>query len=103
MRSRTRGVLRLVAYLSLTLALLPLQALAVTFGLRLAERLPRFYHRLCTRILGFDVVVRGERLGETSAGRPVLLVCNHVSYLDITDRKSTRLNSSHKCASRMPS
>lgn len=79
-RSRPRGLLRLAGYLSLTLALLPVQALAVALGLRLAERLPRVYHRLCTRILGFQLVVRGERLPE----RPMLYVCNHVSYLDIT-------------------
>lgn len=78
-RSRPLGILRLVAYLTLTLVLLPVQMVAVALGLRLAERLPRFYHRLCTRILGFRVVVRGRRLRE----RPVLFVCNHVSYLDI--------------------
>lgn len=79
-RSRPRGLLRLAVYLSLTLALLPVQAVAVALGLRLAERLPLFYHRLCARILGFRLVVRGQRLLE----RPVLYVCNHVSYLDIT-------------------
>jgi len=84
-RSRVRGVLRLSAYLALTLALLPVQAAAVALGpwalgSRLAERLPRFYHRLCTRILGFRVTVHGTHLPE----RPVLFVCNHVSYLDIT-------------------
>lgn len=78
-RSRPRGVLRLTAYLLLTLTLLPVQMVAVALGLRLRERLPVFYHRLCTRLLGFRVVVRGRRLEE----RPVLYVCNHVSYLDI--------------------
>ncbi|MEQ8814886.1 MAG: lysophospholipid acyltransferase family protein [Thalassobaculum sp.] len=78
-RSRMRGILRLAAYGLLTLALLPVQMVAVALGLRLRETLPRFYHRLCTRLLGFRVVVRGRRLPE----RPVLFVCNHVSYLDI--------------------
>ena len=59
-RSETRAALRLTAYLLLTLALIPVQAVAVLFRLRLAERLPRFYHRLCTRILGIRVVVRGR-------------------------------------------
>ena len=78
-RSRMRGILRLAAYGLLTLALLPVQIVAVALGLKLRETLPRFYHRLCTRLLGFQVVVRGRRLRE----RPVLFVCNHVSYLDI--------------------
>lgn len=78
-RSRLRGLLRLAIYASLTLALLPVQTVAVVFGLRLAARLPRFYHRLCVRLLGFRVAVRGRRLDRP----PVLYVCNHVSYLDI--------------------
>ncbi len=78
-RSRLRGVLRLAAYALLTLSLLPVQAVAVALGLRLRERLPRLYHRLCLPLLGFRVEVRGERLAE----RPVLFVSNHVSYLDI--------------------
>jgi lyso-ornithine lipid O-acyltransferase len=78
-RSRARGVWRLVQYGLLTLILLPVQMVAVALRLRLAERLPRFYHRLCLRLLGFDLVVNGRRLRD----RPVLFVCNHVSYLDI--------------------
>ncbi|WPZ35590.1 lysophospholipid acyltransferase family protein [Thalassobaculum sp. OXR-137] len=79
-RSETRAAIRLTAYLLLTVALMPVQAVAVMLRLRLAERLPRFYHRLCTRILGIQVIVRGRRVRE----RPVLFVSNHVSYLDIT-------------------
>lgn len=79
-RSETRAVVRLAAYLTLTLLLIPVQAVAVLLGLRLAERLPRVYHRICARILGIRVVVRGRRVRE----RPVLFAANHVSYLDIT-------------------
>ncbi|MDF1791749.1 MAG: lysophospholipid acyltransferase family protein [Thalassobaculaceae bacterium] len=79
-RSETRAIIRLAVYLGLTFALIPVQAVAVLLGLRLAERLPRFYHRLCTRVLGIRVVVRGRRVRE----RPVLFAVNHVSYLDIT-------------------
>lgn len=79
-RSETRAAVRLSAYLLLTFALIPVQAIAVLLRLRLAERLPRFYHRLCTRILGIRVVVHGRRVRE----RPVLFAANHVSYLDIT-------------------
>jgi 1-acyl-sn-glycerol-3-phosphate acyltransferase len=63
-----------------TLPLMPLQVIAVMLDLRLARSLPRFYHRVITRILGFGVVVTGTPV-ETA---PVLFVGNHVSYLDIT-------------------
>lgn len=78
--SSGRGALRLTLYLVWTLLLIPLQALAVAQGWRLCRTLPPFYHRICTRLMGLDVVVRGER----AAGGPVLFVSNHSSYLDIT-------------------
>jgi len=79
-RSETRAIVRLSAYLALTLALAPVQLIAVALRLRFAERLPRIYHRLCARVLGIRIVVRGRRVRE----RPVLFAANHVSYLDIT-------------------
>lgn len=79
-KSESRAVIRLTVYFLLTLALIPVQAVALMLRLKLAERLPRFYHRLCARILGFRIVVRGRRVRE----RPVLFAVNHVSYLDIT-------------------
>lgn len=59
---------------------MPLQAIAVACRLRLARSLPRFYHRMIARIMGFDVVVSGMPV----EAPPVLFVGNHVSYLDIT-------------------
>lgn len=79
-RSETRAIVRLAGYFILTLTLIPVQAVAVALRLRLAERLPRIYHRLCARVLGIRVIVRGRRVRE----RPVLFAANHVSYLDIT-------------------
>ena len=79
-RSRARAVVRLTLYFLLTVILIPVQAAALVFRLSLAERLPKVYHRLCARILGIRIVVRGRRLRE----RPVLFVANHISYLDIT-------------------
>ncbi|RKQ68705.1 lysophospholipid acyltransferase family protein [Oceanibaculum indicum] len=71
---------RLLAYLAFTLPLMPVQALAVALRLDLARTLPVFYHRKCLAIMGFRVEVEGERLTRP----PVLYVCNHASYLDIT-------------------
>ncbi len=78
--SSGRGALRLSLYLLWTLLLIPLQALAVARGWLLCRTLPRFYHRVCTRLMGLDVVVRGEQV----SGGPVLFVSNHSSYLDIS-------------------
>jgi lyso-ornithine lipid O-acyltransferase len=74
------GARRLIGYLLVTLALMPVQALLVLLGMRLAERLPVFYHRLCCRLMGIAVVP----IGAMSQRRPTLFVSNHTSYLDIT-------------------
>lgn len=78
--STGRGALRLTAYALWTLALIPVQAVAVALKRPLRHRLPVFYHRACTRLMGLEVVVRGQRAAEG----PVLFVSNHSSYLDIT-------------------
>ena len=58
---------------------MPVQAVALALGAPLAGRLPVAYHRICARLLGFDIVVRGKM----ATSRPVLFVGNHTSYLDI--------------------
>jgi len=70
---------RLFLYVCLTLPLMPVQALLLLVGSPLAERLPLAYHRLSSRILGFDTTV----LGTLSPARPTLFVANHSSYVDI--------------------
>ncbi len=71
---------RLALYLTLTLALMPVQALLLLLRPSLAVRLPRAYHSLCRRIFGVRVAISGEQ----SRTHPTLFVSNHVSYLDIT-------------------
>lgn len=78
--SPSRAAARLTVYLGFTLLLLPVQMLAVLLHLPLRQRLPRWYHRQCARILGFRI----ERYGERSEMHPTLFVSNHASYLDIT-------------------
>jgi lyso-ornithine lipid O-acyltransferase len=80
MGSPIRAFSRISLYLLWTLLLMPVQAVMLVFNRRLSIQIPVVYHRLCARILGFDVVVRGKM---TSA-RPALFVCNHTSYVDIT-------------------
>lgn len=80
MGSPAVGAVRVAAYLLLTCLLIPLQWLAVRFRLPLRSSLPTFYHGVCARLMGFTVVVRGQRVPRG----PVLFVSNHSSYLDIT-------------------
>ncbi len=80
MRSPSRAIVRALAYSVWTITLMPVQLVAVLLRLRLAARLPRFYHRGCCRILGIEVIQHGQ----PSADHPVLFVANHTSYLDIT-------------------
>jgi len=77
--SETRAVVRLLLYGLLTALSIPIQAALLGLRLSAARRFPRAYHRLCLRLLGFKVEVRGQ----PSARHPTLMVCNHASYLDI--------------------
>jgi lyso-ornithine lipid O-acyltransferase len=79
MGSPARACLRMVTYLAVTLPLLPIQALAIFFKLDLARTLPPAYHRLVCRILGIRVAIQGQ----LAKSRPLLIVGNHSSYLDI--------------------
>lgn len=77
--SPTTAFCRILAYAGLTLALMPVQLLAVAWRWPLRKRLPFWYHRRTCRLLGIDI----ERLGQPSTRHPTLYVANHVSYLDI--------------------
>ncbi|HYM33578.1 MAG TPA: lysophospholipid acyltransferase family protein [Candidatus Cybelea sp.] len=63
-----------------TAPLVPLQMLSNLFGWRLGERIPLLYHTVICRLLRVTIETRGRM----SNGRPVLFVCNHVSWIDIT-------------------
>jgi 1-acyl-sn-glycerol-3-phosphate acyltransferase len=77
------GVLRasiiLFFFLLLTLPLMPIQALLIATRLPGARYLPYFYHILVRRLLG----VRVHLSGAPVAPGPVLIVSNHISWLDI--------------------
>jgi len=79
MGSTLLRVRRTAIYLVWTLALMPVQAVGLALRRPWVARFPCFYHRVCCRILGFDV----RQIGEPSPARPVLFAANHVSYTDI--------------------
>ena len=65
MGSTVLRVRRMVVYLAWTLALMPVQAVGLMLKRPWVATFPRFYHRQCCRILGFDV----HRIGEPVTAR----------------------------------
>jgi len=80
MGSPVRAAVRLVLYLAWTFLLLPVQIASLALHLPVARRLPRFYHKVCCRLLGLRVI----RHGHIVRSRPILFIANHTSYLDVS-------------------
>jgi len=74
-----RGGAVLAGFFGLTVPLMPVQAALLRFSRRRARTFPHWYHRRVCRLLG----IRIEIDGEVARDRPVLLVANHTSWLDI--------------------
>lgn len=75
-----RAVLALIGLALISVALIPLQILAIAVKWRRATLFfPRLWNRLAVRFLGIRIHVHGA----AAAARPLLLVSNHVSWLDI--------------------
>jgi len=69
----------LTAFFGLTVPLMPVQALLLRVSDRAARRFPHWYHRQVCRLLGITLNIEGS----VAKDAPVLLVCNHTSWLDI--------------------
>ena len=74
-----RVILIALAFLALTLVLLPLQLIGIAFDLRLQRTIPHLYHRILCALIG----VRIREVGRRSTASPALILSNHVSWLDI--------------------
>ncbi len=74
-----RGSAVLASFFALTVPLMPVQALLLRTGSRRARTFPHWYHRQVCRLLGIRINV----VGEVVRDRPVLLVANHTTWLDI--------------------
>jgi 1-acyl-sn-glycerol-3-phosphate acyltransferase len=70
----------LAAFFAFTLPLMPLQLLFLKTGSRYARTFPHWYHRQVCRIVGIRLNVAGD----VARDEGVLLIANHVSWLDIT-------------------
>ncbi|MEL6947127.1 MAG: lysophospholipid acyltransferase family protein [Pseudomonadota bacterium] len=77
------GALRLICVIALAmmwlLLLTPFQLLGLAFYTPLARRIPVLFHRGILVLFG----VRLHLIGDPSANRPLMIVSNHVSWLDI--------------------
>ena len=77
------GILRIalmaVAIISVTLTLLPFQIIAARLQRFWHKSLPVFWQGLMCKLFGLRVQVHGK----IPAGRPLLLVSNHISWTDI--------------------
>lgn len=76
--SRLRAFGILTVFAGVTLALLPVQWLAIRLGLPLQRMLPHHYHRFVCRLFGVRISVRGR-----PARGGVLIAANHTGWLDI--------------------
>src|SRR3990172_10689702 len=79
MRS-VRAFMVLAAFFAFTLPLMPLQLLFLWTGSRFARTFPHWYHRQVCKIVNIRLYIEGAVAQE----RGVLLISNHVSWLDIT-------------------
>lgn len=74
-----RFILVILALAILTLVLLPFQVIAIAFDLAWQRKIPRLYHRVLCALAG----VRVHQIGQRTSARPVLILANHASWLDI--------------------
>lgn len=74
-----RAWLVIVPVVLVTLVGIPLQWLSVALRLPTRRTIPVLYHRLVLALVG----VRVKVVGQAAPARPLLIVSNHVSWLDI--------------------
>jgi len=75
-----RAFLVLGTFFAFTFLLMPIQLLFLVTGSRYARTFPHWYHRQVCKLLGIRLNVEGE----IAKANGVLLISNHVSWLDIT-------------------
>ena len=76
---KLRSALILLAFVIFTVPLMPVQLCLRLLAPRLARAFPNWYHRQVCRLLGVTIHCHGAVAGDL----PVLLVSNHISWLDI--------------------
>jgi lyso-ornithine lipid O-acyltransferase len=80
-RSRSAMIGKAFGIIGLTGLLAPAQMLALWLATSRAHVVPRLFHRLVARVMGLRIIETGPR---PATGKGVLIIANHVSWLDIT-------------------
>ena len=62
-----------------TLFLIPVQWMAIKLNLGIARKLPMLWHKIATKLVGLRIRVTGN----IPAKRPMMIVSNHISWMDI--------------------
>lgn len=63
----------------ITAVLAPVQWLALKFNSRLSHKIPMLWHKIATRLVGVKIRVTGN----VPKTRPMMIVSNHISWIDI--------------------
>ena len=79
MIARIRLFLIIVLLGIVLIVLAPVQLIALKLSPRLARKIPILWHRISTKLVGLKINVSGE----PPTDRPLILISNHVSWLDI--------------------
>ncbi len=79
MISYLRLITLILVLVVLTILLAPLQFIAIKLNLELAKHMPKYWHKLAVWLAGVSVTVKGE----IPTTRPLLIVSNHISWMDI--------------------
>ncbi|MDX2308583.1 MAG: lysophospholipid acyltransferase family protein [Hyphomicrobium sp.] len=74
-----RAAATLSGFLGLTVPLMPVQAALLRLSPKRARQFPHWYHKQVCRLLGIRIKITGM----VEPSRPVLIVANHTSWLDI--------------------
>lgn len=72
------AAMRLIVFLIFTVSIVAVISVCLLLRIETAV-LRRFYYRTMAKVLGMRLIVRGQ----PSDAKPMLYVCNHISYLDI--------------------
>lgn len=79
MIAKIRFVIAIVLILMLTLIFVPLLLICKVLKLSWAQKIPRWWYKCALWLMGVRVNIHGR----LSNAHPLLLVCNHVSWVDI--------------------